>query len=119
MSRATASRRALRWSSVDGDPARRIALRSPRAIHQKSVKRQPSDLRGGIPERHIEGAYSHASLAVAARFLIGHHDPPGTERVEVGSGFIQKIGLARGEQARGESLANETALCEAADRRKP
>jgi len=95
MSRATASRRALRWSSVDGDPARRIALRSPRALHQKSVKRQPGNLRGGIPERHIEGAYGDASFAVAAGFFIGHHNPPGAERVEIGSGVIREIGLAR------------------------
>src|SRR5215469_472486 len=105
-------------SGIDGDRGRRIALRGPRAVHQKSIKRQPGDLRGGIPERHIEGAYGDASLAVAAWFFIDHHNLPGAERVEVGSGFVHEIGLARGEQARREPLANEAALCEAADRRE-
>jgi hypothetical protein len=47
---------------------------------------------------------------VAAGFFIGHHNPPGAERVEVGTGFIREIDLARGELARCEPLAIEAAF---------
>ena len=53
---------------------------------------------------------------MTTRLLAGHHQPPRSERVDIGPGLIGELGLTGGEQTWGEALANKTSLREPADR---
>jgi hypothetical protein len=103
-------------TGVDGDGGGGAAhFASGDTIRQELVKWQVCDLRGSVPDSHIESADCNAALAVATRLFAGHHDLQRTERVEVCPCGIHDIDVASSQQARCEPLADQTALREAAN----
>src|SRR3546814_10943868 len=61
-----------------------------------AVERHAGDLGDGIPHRHVDDPDGDRALAVAARFLVGHHGGPDPARVEVVAGFVAeacRVGL--------------------------
>ncbi len=88
----------------------------PEAIRQEAMERQPGDLGGCVPHCHVERSDRHASLAVAAWLLTGHHDVPGAEWIKVDAAKIDEAVFGGAQEPGREALPDQAALCETADR---
>src|SRR6266404_1397247 len=105
-------------AGVDGYAAR-FARSIADELCQQTIERDLSDLRRGIPERHVERTDGNAALTVTARLLALHHYRPGPEGVEVRSVVVGEVGVAGAQQARRKSLPDEAALGKPPDRGEP
>src|SRR5580658_902756 len=83
---------------------------------EELVQRHLGDLGCGVPEGHVEGADRHAPFTVAARFLAGHHDGPGPERIEVCAVVSSDVLRGGLQQAGREAVPDQSALGIASDR---
>ncbi len=90
--------------------ALRIVLRQPQAARQEAVQRQAGSLGRGIPQRHVQGAHRDAAFAVAAGLLVAHHQVPGTQRIDATAVVAHQAVRRSPQQARGETLADQSAL---------
>ena len=69
------------------------------ALPQEMMQRQAGDLRGRIPQRHVERADGDATFAMPAGFLALHHRCPGAQGLDV----------ARLQEARCKAFADQAA----------
>src|SRR5262249_32229130 len=87
-------------------------------LAEKSVKRFFRDLGGRVPERHVQGSDRDTTLAVTAGVLALHHAVPGSKWVEVVAGSRDEFIFPGGKESRRKTLANQSALAKATDRRE-
>ena len=69
-----------------------------------------------VGAEHVERSDRHASLAVAAWLLTGHHDVPGAEWIKVDAAKIDEAVFGGAQEPGREALPDQAALCETADR---
>src|SRR5262245_36601663 len=87
-------------------------------LAEKTIKRFFRDLGGRVPERHVQGSNRDTTLAVTAGFLALHHAVPGSRWVEVVTRSRDEFIFPGGKESRRKTLANQSALAIAPDRRK-
>src|SRR5262245_10614050 len=87
-------------------------------LAEKTIKRLFRDLGGRVPERHVQGSDRDTTLAVTAGFLAIHHAIPGSKWVEVVARSRGEFIFPSGEKSWRKTLANQSALAKAPDRRK-
>jgi hypothetical protein len=85
-----------------------------KAIGQEPVEGLSGNLRGGIPQRHVERSHGNRPLAMASRLLVFHHAVPAEKRIDRVAASSRQV-VSR-QKPRREALADEARLPEAPDR---
>ena len=86
------------------------------ALGQQAEQGLAGDLGRGVPDRHVESAHRHRTLAVAAGLLVLHHRGPDLVRIKVIAALVEQALGSGLQDAVAEALADQATLAVAAVR---